>query len=333
MPNIALLSAAHIHTRGYLKAISVKPGCKLAGIWDDVPDRGRRYAGEYGAPFECDLRKLIRRKDVDALLICSENTRHLPLLKAAIPAGKPIFCEKPFVTRAAEARTAMRLIRKHGTVVHMGYTMPFEAKMQGVAKLLADGALGTVTHVRMRNSHNAAYGRWFDSPDLRWFTDPDLAGGGAFMDLGTHAVHLVRTLMGPVKRVFATIGCVSGAYPRVDDFGVALFEFASGVKGVVEASWVQNAGIGSFEIAGSKSTLLDMPGKGLVTAAPKTEPVPVPLGESRPSRVDRLVAAVEGTITRRELDDDLAAAADAVAIMEACYKSARLGRWVDVPTV
>jgi predicted dehydrogenase len=34
--------------------------------------------------------------------ICAENTRHVPLLKAAIPAGKPIFCEKPFTATAAE---------------------------------------------------------------------------------------------------------------------------------------------------------------------------------------------------------------------------------------
>jgi hypothetical protein len=45
-------------------------------------------------------------------------------------------------------------------------------------------------------SHDhAAYGRWFDSPDLAWFTDPTLAGGGAFMDMGTHAVHCLRSLI------------------------------------------------------------------------------------------------------------------------------------------
>ena len=333
MPNIALLSAAHIHTRGYLDHLSKMTDSRLVGIWDDVADRGRRYAAQYRTQFEPELRKLIRRKDVDGFIICAENTRHLPLLKAAIPARKPIFCEKPFVTSTVQARTAMRMIRRYGTIVHMGYAMPFEKDMQGVARVLAQGVLGTVTHVRMRNSHNAAYGRWFDSADLAWFTDPALAGGGAFMDLGTHAVHLVRTLLGPVRRVFATIGNVSGAYPRVDDFGVAIFEFANGVRGVVEASWVQNGGICPLEIAGSRATLFDMPGTGLVTSVPKAEPLPVPPGEMRPKRVDRLIAAIQGTITREELDADLLAAADAVAIMEACYKSAKLGKWVDVPAV
>ncbi len=113
MPNIAFLSTAHIHTRGYLEALAKREGVKLAGIWDDVSERGRRYAEKYGAPFESDLRTLIRRKDVDALVVCSENARHLPLLKAAIPARKPIFCEKPLATTTREARAAMvRSIRR-----------------------------------------------------------------------------------------------------------------------------------------------------------------------------------------------------------------------------
>ncbi len=333
MANIAFLSTAHIHTRGYLDALAKKEGSKLVGVWDDVAERGKGYAEKYGAPFEPDLKRLIRRKDVDAFIVCSENTRHLPLLKAAIPARKPIFCEKPLATTTREARAVMRMVRRYGTIVHLGYAMPFEPRMQGVALLLAAGALGTVTHLRIRNSHNGAYGRWFDNPNLQWFTDPDLAGGGAFMDLGTHAVHLVRTLMGPVARVFATIGNVSGQYPRVDDFGAAIFEFAGGARGVVEASWVQNGGISWFEIGGSKAALYDLPGTGFVTAAPKVEPVPVPPGEARPSRVDRLLAAVEGTIAREELDADLVCAADAVAIMEACYRSEKTGKWAVVPQV
>lgn len=333
MINIALLSAAHIHTRGFLEDIAKRENCKLVGIWDDVADRGRRYASEFQSTFEPDLEKMIANPDVHGFIVCAENTRHLPLLKAAIPAGKPIFCEKPFTTSSADARVAMGLARKHNTVVHMGYGVPFGPAIHGLAMLLEQVAVGKITHVRYRNSHNACYGRWFDSPDLQWFTRPDLAGGGAFMDLGTHAVHALRSVLGPVNRVMATIGNVSGVYPQVDDFGRALFEFASGVRGYVEASWIQQGGPGGFEVAGSKGVIWDIPGKGLQLCIPKAEPQPMPAAEAKPSRVGRLVAAIEGTLTREELDADLQCAADAVAIMEACYESARTGRWTDVPKV
>ncbi len=330
MINLALLSAAHTHTKGFLKAIAEKDNCRLVVLWDDMADRGRRFAGESGAEYSDDLAATVARDDVDGFIVCAENTRHLPLLKAAVPTRKPVFCEKPFTTTTTEAAEALALIREHGTIVHMGYFQPFTAAMQGVIAHVASGALGTITHARYRNAHHAAYGRWFDAPDVAWFTDPDLAGGGAFMDMGAHAVHLLRTLLGPVERVTAAISNASNIYPRVDDNGVALFRFKSGALGTVEASWVQTGGPGGLEITGSNATLYEHPQLGYVTAAPREDPQPVTAGEARPTRVDRLVAAIEGALPEEELEQDLACAADAVSIVEACYESNKTGDWVDV---
>jgi predicted dehydrogenase len=331
MINLAMLSCAHIHTKGYLQDIAKRENCRLVAIWDDVADRGKRYADEFKTEFVADLSAAIARKDVHGFVICAENTRHLPILKAAVPARKPIFCEKPFTTTAAEAAEAMKLIKKHGTIVHMGYGVPFGAKVRGVAKMLADGALGKVTHARFRNSHHAAYGRWFDSPDVAWFTDPVLAGGGALMDMGTHAVHALRTLLGPVDRVVASISNKSGVYTKVDDYGIALLAFHSGVIGTVEAAWVQTGGPCGLEITGSIGTVYQDPKLGLALVCPGKEPQPVPEADARPAQVGRLVATIEGKLAREEIDADLVCSADAAAIMEACYESNRTGRWVDVP--
>ena len=333
MPNIAFLSTDHTHTKGFLKTVSEKEGCKLVAIWDDMESRGKGFADQYGADFSNNLDAVIGRTDVDGFIVCAENTRHLPLLKAAIPAGKPIFCEKPFTTTTAEAVEAVGLIRKHNTIVHMGYFQPFSAAMQGAIQLVASGALGTLTHARYRNAHNAAYGRWFDSPELAWFHNPALAGGGAFMDMGTHAVHLMRTVLGPVEKVFATISNKSGIYTSVDDNGVAIFQFKNGCVATIEGSWVQTGGLSGIEVVGSNATLFQHPQLGLVVAKPREEPVPVAKGDDKPTRVDRLVAAIEGKISKAELDADLSCAVDAVAIMEACYQSNKSGSWAQVVAV
>ena len=335
MVRIGLLSAAHVHTKGFLKNIADNDDRNVTVIYDDVADRGQRYAADSGAEYSGDLEATLAREDVDGFIICSANTQHVPLLKAAVPVGKPIFCEKPFTTKASDATEALALIRKHGTIVHMGYFQPFSAEMQGVIAHVASGALGTVTHARYRNAHNAAYGRWFDSPDLQWFTKPELAGGGAFMDMGTHAVHRLRTTVGPVKSVTATISNVSGIYTDVDDNGVALLKFETGAVGIVEASWVQTGGMSGFEVTGSEATLFEHPELGYVTQSPGRDkkPEPVPKGTERPTGVDRLAAAIAGELSAEELEQVLVCAADAVAIMEACYTSNETGGWVDVPAV
>ena len=111
------------------------------------------------------------------------------------------------------------------------------------------------------------------------------------MDMGTHAVHLLRALFGPVTEVWATLGNQSGIYREVDDFGIAHLRFASGVLGTVEAAWTQTGGIGGLEVVGSDKALWNN-GKDYVTGEPKVGPSPLAPLQARPSSVDRLVAAI-----------------------------------------
>ena len=74
-------------------------------------------------------------------------------------------------------------------------------------------------------------------------------------------------------------------------------------------------------------------GLAIAIAGSKQEPRLVPPADAKPCLVARLVAAITGQLPRAELDADLAAAVDAVAIMEACYQSNRANAWVDVAKV
>ena len=328
MARIAFLSTAHIHTRGFIdNVLKAGDGRKVVAVWDDVADRGRRYAAMAKAEFVPDLDAVLADEAIEGFVIMAENTRHLPLLSKALPVGKPVFCEKPLVTSRGELAEVKALLEKHKGVLFCGYFQPFGPELLAVAELMKAGFFGRITRVRYRNAHSAAYGRWFDNPDFIWFTDPALAGGGAFMDMGTHAIHAVRTLFGPVREAFATIGNHAGEYPACDDNGIALLRFENGIVGTIEAAWTQTGGFNGLEITGSKAALWNT-GAGYVTGFPGKEPAPlVPAAASKPAGVDRLVAAIRGTIPAAELRADLEACMDAVRIMESAYASSRSGRW------
>ena len=331
MIRIAVISVAHIHAKDFCDSI-----CKLSGagapyvIWDDNQQRGRTYAERFGSRFEPDLDKVLADPAVDAFSICAENKSHMALLRRVLPLGKPTITDKPTVTTSAEADEVAALLAKYKTPLTCGFFNPFHAENRGVAALMASGELGTVTHCVFRNGHNAAYGRWFDSPDLAWFVDPELSCGGALFDMGSHGVHLLRHLCGPVREVWAMTANVAGTYPKVDDWGVIQMRFDNGVLGRVEGSWVSTGGPRGLELIGSKRTLFTTREGALMYAGPNEEARPVPRGDARPDRIARLVAIVRGELSREEIDEDIAASLDEVRIMDAAYRSAANGGWVPV---
>jgi len=330
MANIAFISTAHIHTKEFIQnTLKATDGRKIVGIWDDVPDRGQRYAESAKTKFFPKMEELLVNKDVDGFVICAENTKHLPLLKKVLPVGKPVFCEKPLVTTTEDLKEVRKLFTKYPAPVFCGYMNPFSEDMTGIASLLKSDTLGKITRVRMVNAHHAAYGKWFDSPDLQWFTNPKLSGGGAFMDMGTHAVHLVRTLFGPVKEVWADIGNHSGNYTEVDDWGMAQLRFTSGVVGTLTAAWTQTGGQGGLEIQGEKAAVWNT-ASGYIVRGPSLEVHPLQKGPKLPDRMDRLVAIIRKEIPEKDLATDLEAIMDSVAIMEAAYRSAKSGKWTKV---
>lgn len=329
MARIAFLSTAHIHTKGFIDVINKTDGLSTTVVWDDVADRGRRYAESASGRFIADLDAAVRADDIDGFIICAENTRHLPLLQKTLPLGKPVFCEKPLCVSTADLAAVRALIAKHpGTPVSCGYFQPFSDVAQGIKALIDAGAFGRITRVRYRNAHNAAYGRWFDNPDLNWFYQTELSGGGAFMDMGSHAIHFLRRFFGPVDQVFAIIRNESNEYP-CDDFGIAHLRFASGVLGSIEAGWTQTGGISGLEIVGSKATLYNT-ADGYRLVSPGQQPQPITPGPALPTRVERLVAIIRGELPPSEVAADLPCILDTVAINAACYAASAAGVWSPV---
>lgn len=326
---IAVISVAHIHAIDYCKDIAREFGAP-AVIWDDDERRGREYAAKFNCPFEPDLDKVLANPAVDGFAVCSENSRHTPLLRRVLPVGKPTFCEKPLTVDPAEADEVAALVAKYHTPFTCGYIRAFTAPNMSSLAYAESGELGKPHHWIYRNAHHGAYGRWFDNPDLKWFVDPALSGGGAMMDICTHGLHLMRLYAGPVAAVRASTANLAGSWPQVEDWAMVELKFASGAIGRIEGAWCFPAAPLGLEIIGSKRSLYRV-GDDVFCKGPDEEAKPVPLAEGRPYRMNRLFALVRGELTQEEIAKDLEASVAAVHLMAAAYESARTdGRWIEV---
>ena len=97
----------------------------------------KEFAAKWGyESIETDWRKLIERKDIDAIDICTPNNTHKEIAIAAAKAGKMILCEKPLSMDTAEGEEMVTAVEKAGGAEHGLVQLPPRAG--GDARQAAD---------------------------------------------------------------------------------------------------------------------------------------------------------------------------------------------------
>ncbi len=155
--------------------------------------------------FETDWRKIIERKDIDAVDICTPNDTHAPIAIAAAQAGKMVLCEKPLARTLKEAAPMVEAIEKAGVPNTVWYNYRRVPAVTLAKKLIDEGKLGRIFHYRANFLQD-----WTISADLPqggaglWRLDAASAGSGVTGDLLAHCIDTALWLNGSIKNVCAT---------------------------------------------------------------------------------------------------------------------------------
>lgn len=229
MVGYAFMGAAHSQgwrTVGHVFDLPLRP--VLAAIAGRDAHAVRAAADKHGwAAAETDWRALVARDDVQLVDICTPGDSHAEIAIAALEAGKHVLCEKPLANSVAEAEamvTAAEAARTRGQLAMVGFNYRRVPALAYARRLIADGRLGTLRHVRVRYLQD-----WLVDPDfpLTWRLRREHAGSGALGDLGAHIVDLAQYLAGePLVGVSAQMETFVRERPRLD--GVSSGLTASG---------------------------------------------------------------------------------------------------------
>lgn len=242
------------------------PAARLLQLADTPLEKAQQMAAQFGFERATDnWRDLLSDPAVDVISVTAPNGLHREMALAALQAGKHVWCEKPMALTMEDARAMEAAARASGRKTQLGYNYLANPAISHAARLLAEGAIGRLVHIR----------GWVDEdyqadPDLPWTWRATLrdAGLGALGDIGCHLISLMTALAGPIDSVLGEIETIHKTRPLPDgngsaaveneDMASALLTFASGVKGTFVASrsaWGRKSRLG-FELHGTQGMVI-----------------------------------------------------------------------------
>jgi predicted dehydrogenase len=168
-------------------------------------DKIKAFADKWGyESTETDWRRVVDRKDIDVIDVCTPNNTHAEICLAAAAAGKMILCEKPLAMNGPEGLKMVQAVEKAEVPNMVWYNYRRVPAVTFAKQLIDEGKLGRIFHYRAKFLQD-----WTISPDLPqggtglWRLDVAAAGSGVTGDLLAHCIDTAIWLNGGIDTVNA----------------------------------------------------------------------------------------------------------------------------------
>ena len=251
---IGVIGAGGAASKIHIPGLRLCPDVEIAAVCD--PDRKAAEATGI-APVFTDHRDLLALNDLDAVINATPNRLHHDIALDALSARKHMLCEKPLALNAGSAAEMLAAAEEAGVVHMTAFTYRYTPALQYMHYLVSSGQFGTIRSVR------AAYLMALSTHLLGWRSTKAQAGSGVLADIGSHLIHMVELVAGPITALSAT-DCRFRQDPSsdVEDWIAFLAELQGGARGTFEISRVcagRGAGISEdifIELYGTSGTAI-----------------------------------------------------------------------------
>jgi predicted dehydrogenase len=232
--------------RALVPGLRAIPDLELVAMVGASLAEAERFAAEHAVPRAFgSLEAACAAVAPDLAVIATPDDLHPRQSALALAAGAAVYCEKPLANDAAAAHRLAALAaqrRRPGTV---GYAFRYSPAIQALRADLRAGRLGEPWLIELFERNPQFHPR--AGRPITWKGDPAHARAGALFEYGSHAVDLALWLIGPIRRVSASLTRVlPGA--RLDDIATLQLQFAPPTLGILVASWVLPGGLPGIRI-------------------------------------------------------------------------------------
>lgn len=312
-----------------------------------------------------DWRAAIADPDIDLVDICLPDNMHYEVAKAALLAGKHVFCEKPLADTAKQARELADIAKEKGVITRVGHAFPRNPVHDLAKEIIDAGEIGDIKMFR-----GCQHVDVFADPDtpFMWRADGTLAPTGIVGDTGSHIFSFMDFLVGRVSTLIADNRIMTPRRPKTEgsqdyadvtnpDATNVMCRFRNGASGLIDFSRVATGRkfMQTYEIYGTKGSLAytydevnrirfysnDDPtgrrGFRAIDVGPENETfkafLPLPnfsLGYNE-SKIIEAAEVIRSIVSNQPMWPTFEHGHHIAQIVDACMESSQKRQWVDIP--
>jgi predicted dehydrogenase len=150
--------------RGLFGAFRGCKGVQSVAVADPYKDRREGVAKMCGGKAYADFRKLLERKDIDAVIVATPDHWHVPIAIAAARAGKDAYVEKPLGISVEQNLTCRKVFQQHKRLFQYGTQQRSSAHCRFGCELVRNGRLGKVHTIEVTAPNGGSGGSTEEIP-------------------------------------------------------------------------------------------------------------------------------------------------------------------------
>ena len=193
---VGIIGCGGIANGKHMPSIKKISELEMTAFCDIIPERAEKAAKEFGTPdakVYTDYKELLKDESINSVRILTPNCWHSVMSIDAMRAGKHVMCEKPMAMNYAEAKEMVKVQKETGKLLAIAYQHKFDpdviySKQEAEKNVFGDMYFAKAAVIRRRGV-----------PTHGVFLHQDEQGGGALIDVGTHALDTLLYIMNNYK--------------------------------------------------------------------------------------------------------------------------------------
>jgi UDP-N-acetyl-2-amino-2-deoxyglucuronate dehydrogenase len=339
------------------QSIEALPNAQLIAGSCRTQAKGEKFAALHHCKWYADTDEMLRVEKPDVAVVTTPSAAHLEAVALCARRGVNVLCEKPLEVTTARISEMIEEARRAKIILGGVFPQRFNPVMQSIHNAAQQGRFGNLALISVSVPwwrDDAYYGGG------RWQGTLALDGGGALMNQASHSVDLLQWIASaamkdlpseanPVEEVFA-FAANRAHDPKsveVEDTALAILRFRNGALGQILAATSMYPGTHRRLVVSGRDGLAELVEDTIHLfkfreERPEDEQIRQrfsgttqhaggssdPMAFNFANHQNNLAAFLTAVAAKREPDLSAPEAAKAIAIIEACYESARTGKSV-----